>query len=264
MADTAVDKARRLVLTMLSDVQSPTPEIIRQKVRLVITMLRADTPGLHVDEDELVRDVESRCNVWVPAAATLDDPHGHMDWLPAKQAQINWRFWERYRLYLEASEQLPPESIRRLDDITDQALRRVEDPQRPGRWDRRGLVAGQVQSGKTSNYIGLLCKAIDAGYRLIIVLAGRHNSLRSQTQLRLDQGIIGWDSQKRNQFERSDVLLGVGRLNAGLWPVIPLTTSADSGDFKLAVARQLAWSGGADPVVLVVKKNASILGNLIK
>ncbi len=57
------------------------------------------------------------------------------------------------------------------------------------------MVVGQVQSGKTANYTGLICKAVDAGYKLIIVLAGMQNSLRSQTQLRLDEGFLGFDSQ---------------------------------------------------------------------
>lgn len=34
------------------------------------------------------------------------------------------------------------------------------------------MVVGQVQSAKTSNYTGLINKSADAGYKLIIVLAG--------------------------------------------------------------------------------------------
>ena len=56
------------------------------------------------------------------------------------------------------------------------------------RRNRRGLVMGHVQSGKTANYCGLVCKAADAGYKVIIVLSGVHNSLRSQTQIRVEEG----------------------------------------------------------------------------
>ena len=59
---------------------------------------------------------------------------------------------------------------------------------RKGNWDRRGMVVGSVQSGKTSNYTGLICKAVDAGYKIIIILAGLNNDLRSQTQRRIDKG----------------------------------------------------------------------------
>lgn len=60
--------------------------------------------------------------------------------------------------------------------------------------DKKGLVVGQVQSGKTANYTGLICKAADAGFNLIIVLAGMHNNLRSQTQHRLDEDFLGFDT----------------------------------------------------------------------
>ena len=79
-----------------------------------------------------------------------------------------------------------------LDGLTDDILDRLRDPETDGAWDRRGLVVGDVQSGKTVNYTGLICKAVDAGYPLVIVLAGVHNSLRSQTQLRLDEGFLGF------------------------------------------------------------------------
>ena len=72
----------------------------------------------------------------------------------------------------------------------------LDDPKRDGSWDRRGLVVGEVQSGKTANYTGLICKAADAGYKLIIVLAGMFNDLRAQTQQRLDEGFIGYDSKQ--------------------------------------------------------------------
>ena len=56
-------------------------------------------------------------------------------------------------------------------------------------WDRRGLVYGHVQSGKTANYIGLINRAFDAGYKIVIVLTGMTEDLRSQTQRRIDEGV---------------------------------------------------------------------------
>nr|WP_286981977.1 Z1 domain-containing protein [Corynebacterium sp. UBA5992] len=60
----------------------------------------------------------------------------------------------------------------------------------------RGLVLGYVQSGKTTNFISLIAKAADVGYRLIIVLAGLTDNLRKQTQARIDEQLIsgtsGW------------------------------------------------------------------------
>jgi len=50
---------------------------------------------------------------------------------------------------------------------------------------------GYVQSGKTANFAGVIARSADAGYRLIIVLAGTWNILRNQTQRRLDKELLG-------------------------------------------------------------------------
>lgn len=259
--------ARSLVLNLLRGIEAPTTEQIRENAVLVVNMLRAK--GAHGDEatvdlESLIRDVESLCNVWVGTASTLDDESDHTPWLPERRAQIPWRFWERYRRYLEDVELWAPRTVRRLDEVTDEILGRLESPNRSGAWDRRGMIVGQVQSGKTSNYIGLIGKAADAGYRLIVVLAGPHNSLRSQTQLRLDHGFLGFDTQQRLFFDQSNRRIGVGILpGSKLYTVHSLTNSEENGDFRLNIARQANMMIGSDPILLVVKKNASILRNLI-
>ena len=58
------------------------------------------------------------------------------------------------------------------EEVINEALRLSGDPATPGTWLRRGLVMGNVQSGKTMNFIGLMNKAIDVGYHIIIVLGG--------------------------------------------------------------------------------------------
>jgi hypothetical protein len=260
-----MEMARTLVLNMLRGIEAPTTEQIRDNSLLVLNMLQAKGDGATIDLEILVRDVESLCNVWVGTSSSLDDGHDHIEWLTERREHINWRFWERYRRFLEDVEHWAPRTIRRLDEISDEVLGRLEDPERAGAWDRRGMIVGLVQSGKTSNYLGVICKAADAGYRLIVVLAGMHNSLRSQTQLRLDQGFLGFDTQQRLFFDQSNRRIGVGALQGSkLYPVHSLTNSEEKGDFRLNVARQANMMIGSDPILLVVKKNASILKNLIK
>ena len=82
-----------------------------------------------------------------------------------------------------------------MDKTTDLMMKSIEDPNRDGSWDSRGLVVGSVQSGKTSNFIGFLNKAVDAGYKKIIVLSGLNNNLRQQTQIRVDEGLLAYDTQ---------------------------------------------------------------------
>lgn len=259
----------RIALQILRQEEAPTTEKIRNTVRKVMEMLRGINQFDEVEnvvEDRLVKEIETLCNVHVSTMLTLDDMRGHQEWLSSRRAEIEWRFWERYRQYMEDELRMPPQVVRQLDEITNQILSRLENPLRKGGWDRRGMVVGQVQSGKTSNYTALICKAADAGYKLIVVLAGIHNSLRSQTQLRLDEGFLGFDTQQRSLFDPNNIRLGVGRLlGAKLYHVHSLTNSANNGDFNLKVAKQAnIMIGGAEPVLLVVKKNASVLNNLLK
>lgn len=261
-----IDKARTLVLVMLKGEQVLTSEIIRQKCTLVLSMLNQEKDFEPVDIEHLVRDIESRCEIWKGRAAVLEDNQkNHVVWLPEKKSQIDWKFWRRYQRYLMEEKGIPESSIIRIDELTDKALELLEDPHREGEWDCRGMVVGQVQSGKTSNYTGLICKAADAGYKLIIVLAGMHKSLRSQTQLRLDEGFLGFDTRLQRNFDTENLRMGVGKLPGEEFITVhSLTSSEDNGDFKKSVARQVGvLAGGADPVILVVKKNKSVLSNLI-
>ena len=117
------------------------------------------------------------------------------------------------------------------------------------------MVVGYVQSGKTANYIGLMNKAADAGYKVIIILAGMLNSLRNQTQHRVDNGFIGLDSLQMEY-------IGVGKLSNTKNPAFFTTAHQD---FKKVVANQLGIQikDIIEPVVFVIKKNKSTMENLI-
>jgi hypothetical protein len=76
-----------------------------------------------------------------------------------------------------------------LDEASTDVVGLLEDPHSPS-IHTRGLVLGYVQSGKTANFTATIAKAADAGYRLFIILSGVHNSLRRQTQLRIDEHLV--------------------------------------------------------------------------
>jgi hypothetical protein len=260
----AETKVRRLALLQLQD--SPAT-ITRDAVVDAVDTMIAVQPAVDqptIDRERLIREVETACNVWVEAPSAIEGDDDHVEWLSDKTADIEWKFWNRYRRWLEEEEDFPPAVVRRLHGVTNEILKRLEDPSRAGQWDRRGMVVGHVQSGKTANYTGLICKAADAGYKLIVVLAGVHNSLRSQTQLRLDEGFIGFDTQRRIDFNRDNTRMGAGAMLGADFPVVhPLTTSFEKGDFSKTVAQGVGVTiGGSDPVILVVKKHRSILENL--
>ena len=184
-------------------------------------------------------------------------------WLNDEKANINFELWNRYKLYM--SENDPSFPVNDLDDFTDKILDKCVNPKKAGTWDRRGMVVGHVQSGKTSNYVGLINKATDAGYKVIIIIAGTISSLRRQTQERIDSGYIGRNSSAFIR-ENQNRLIGVGKYKSET-DIYSLTSSyyksGDEGDFSQSVANRLNIPIGKNPVVFVIKKNKSILENLI-
>jgi Z1 domain len=258
----AFNHARALAVTLLNLQKARTADVIRAQVALAVQTTRAAEKG-DVDAEALVAQLMHEANVYVPDATLMDDPSDHIEWLPARRGSIEWKFWNRYKAFLEQEKQLPEPVMASVGKLTDEILGKLEDPERTPPWDCRGMVVGSVQSGKTANYCGLVCKAIDAGYRLIVVLAGMHNNLRSQTQYRLDEGVLGLDSQKDRQLDQGNSLLGVGRLFGQLLAIHSLTSSLDDGDFRAPKADTNVTIGG-DPVILVVKKHGSVLHNLLR
>ncbi|KJY36960.1 endonuclease [Streptomyces sp. NRRL S-495] len=247
---------------LLPDDHHATPEEIDTAATTAVMILGAQ--GISVDRDRLRKLLEGRASVFQAASAGLHDGKGHVPWLADAKADRSWDFWDRYQRYLQKVRKLPVQVVRRLDQSTEEVLGELEDPKREGTWRRTGLVIGQVQSGKTGQFIGLAAKAADAGYRLIVIFAGIHNDLRSQTQLRIDEGLLGFDTQY--QFRSDDAAhrhIGVGamplekRLAAA-----SLTTSHEQGDFDRKTAASANVPVGSVPVVLVVKKHRRIIDNL--
>lgn len=64
----------------------------------------------------------------------------------------------------------------------------------------RGLVLGHVQSGKTTSFMAVIAKAADAGYRMFIILSGITDNLRSQTQARVDEMLVGLSPDERARW----------------------------------------------------------------
>lgn len=79
-----------------------------------------------------------------------------------------------------------------FEDVDRSSSRVIDLGERPGEEtiDTRGLVLGYVQSGKTTNFMSVIAKAADVGYRLIIVLSGITDNLRQQTQERLQDYLV--------------------------------------------------------------------------
>ncbi|MFJ5713727.1 Z1 domain-containing protein [Neobacillus sp. NPDC093127] len=180
-----------------------------------------------------------------------DENREHDIWLPNVDRN-NWYYWPRLRKYLIDHKGWPIETVRSIDDATDRILGAMEDPSKSS-FDTRGLVVGYVQSGKTANYTGLIAKAADTGYRLIIVLTGMHNTLRYQTQVRLDKELVG-------KLNGESVGVGIP-ISEKEWYTL---TKADpkQGDFEPGNTGTAVLSY-SKPVLIVTKKNGPVLRKLI-
>lgn len=235
-----------------------TPLVIKDKVHLAASMLAGDSEE-SFDVDRAIKELVRRFSHWIGKDSSLQDDEGHIQWLNAARKK-DWRYWQRYQTFLE--KKMAVEVVGALDESTDNILGRLEDPTRQGIWDRRGLVVGHVQSGKTASYTGLVCKAADAGYKIIIVLAGLHNNLRAQTQIRLEEGFLGYETSASRDPGKP---IGVAEIDSD--PSIHphcATTRADNGDFRQAVAAHFAISPEERPWLFVVKKQKTVLTQLLK
>lgn len=260
-----IDQAKNICIIRLSGIKNPSVADINSSIDDTLKIF----PQLINERETLFMYLTAIFAVYSEKYRILDTDDGYTPWLKDRKSGIEWNFWNRYINYLQ--KKIAPDTINKLDNLTDDILDRISNPLTQGAWDKRGMVVGQVQSGKTSNYTGLINKSADAGYKLIIVLAGMHDSLRSQTQIRIDEGFLGFNSQRSLQYSNTNKI-GVGYYNQldkqtnqpiDL-PANALTSSHLNGDFN----RKVAQSAGlhlrsSDPIVAVVKKNGSILKTLI-
>jgi hypothetical protein len=212
---------------------------------------RAGVPAELEAEVRAAWDLETS-QIAAPARILSAAKGGRLPWFKEWDPAQGY-YWRRLRSYLIDSKGRPLTMVDSLDTVTDRILANLEDPRSSGakRFRVQGLVVGYVQSGKTANYSALITKAADAGYKLVIVLAGIHNELRRQTQVRLNAELgIGAEGSK-----------GVGEPVAGKkW--VAITTPDLHGDFRAGTVDASILQGN-DHVLAVVKKNGPVLRRLI-
>ena len=216
-------------------------------------------------------------------------------WYTPKRAAARSFYWTSYEQKLRVKG-WSDTAIASLDEASRAVVERLSDPEQSAARSAKGLVVGYVQSGKTANFTGVTAKAIDAGYRLVIVLGGTLNLLRAQTQRRLDMELIGQENILRGaDVSDLDSLVGVDYVGddedwddfvkhgarpsaLGAFDIERLTTrdkdykSLAQGIRALQFEKREPTRPLHDPAnlhhaaarVLVVKKNKSVLTKLVK
>ena len=207
---------------------------------------------------QIIRQLEFQHSVTQNSGAAITKDH--RPWLAKRSPELEFYYWNRLKRFYIETGSLPAGVVSVLDRDSDEILDYCGDPSQDSSWKRRGMVMGHVQSGKTTNYSALICKAADAGYRIIILLAGLTNSLRSQTQERLDETFIGKKSLFNAAVEEKMTVVQFGEGESHRFPAYG--TSRDR-DFKKENSDYgVSLSALKEPIIFVLKKNKSVLENL--
>ena len=155
-----------------------------ERRNVILKLLRFDSSQWDFINARILRFTEAEVPIVIAEA--------HKPWYHDRKREIRDFYWNHYRTQLEVPKgSWKSDAIDILDASTDDVISRLSDPTLTEIYPVKGLVMGYVQSGKTSHFSGLIAKAADAGYRLIIVLAGTTDILRQQTQRRIDKEIVG-------------------------------------------------------------------------
>lgn len=198
----------------------------------------------------------------IEASSALTKPN-FKTWLTKeRETSTDWNYLDRYLQFLELQGR-PENVIRETKRSSADIVGKLGDPASASEFFVKGLVVGEVQSGKTSNFNAVINRAIDSGYQLIIVLSGIMEDLREQTQDRVESEVVGWGMMPdtdQNGKKGVGAQLHFGMQGDASVQLIESITSC-STDFSGALLK-----GGAalnSPKLLVCKKNVSVLKNII-
>lgn len=241
-----------MLLSVLDSVETE-PELIEtaDQIRNSVPIFKELSD---LDYNEAINIAVTTMQVSVGKNYIIED-NKHQEWFEAYYKEIdNVTRWDRYKDYLLYEKGFPKKVIQGMKDSLFKITDLLGDPNGEN-FKRKGLVVGDVQSGKTANYVGLMNLATDAKYKVIIVLTGTTNTLREQTQVRIEEG------------------LGVSKGNKGVKSIShahyqnfidPVYLTSYEDDFKTSSKKNFQQSIEATnvPIVLVTKKNSTSLSNI--
>jgi hypothetical protein len=236
---------------------------------------------------KLIETLNEYCPPYLNAEQTVVIAKNRAEWYTPERRQSHRFYWSQYKAYLQRRG-FEPAALQQVDDDTTNIVSRLSDPCAHEPYPSRGLVIGYVQSGKTTNFTGLIAKAIDAGYRLVIVLAGTLDVLRNQTQRRLDMELVGkeniletladgiHDYSDDRDWNSKFVSYGASPANLGGSPIDRLTRNGYDYH-RLEAGISALWQTPANPSlklfepenvynartkIVVCKKNGPVLRSL--
>ena len=178
----------------------------------------------------------------------------HVLWFEKYYKELGITRWDRYVDYLKNQKKMPLKVIQNMKEGLFRISDLLGDPN-GSNFQRKGLIVGDVQSGKTANYVGLMNLATDAKYKIIIVLTGTTNTLREQTQIRIEEGL------GLNKLPK-----GVASIKNAYYKdfINPVYLTSRENDFNISSKKnfQISIESTTVPIVIVTKKNPTSLKNI--
>ena len=210
------------------------------------------------EKEYVIKLIKANCSIYQEeGGGILGDYEHDYEWFNnlEKDTDFEQYYWERYKNYLINKKGFAPNIVNNtLQNVTLKSLMSyLGNPAESANYSIRGLVVGDVQSGKTSNYLGLICRAADAGYKVFFLLTGTIESLRRQTQERVEEGFIGYDSVNA---------VDVGVMRGKITPKAFTSRNKDftGKDDQTTTYRITDYT--TEPMIFVIKKNVSVLKKL--
>ena len=236
-----------------------TEHVNDELINAMVTMACTMHPQINATDEikqRLIQELSHSYKINQSPNHMIDDGQ-YTPWLA--QAESDEYYSNRYIAYLKDTLKLPVKVVDEMQKTSRMVLDHLGNPMSEESFKYKGLVVGHVQSGKTANYLSLINLAADYGYKLVILIAGVHNNLRSQTQKRVNEGFIGYDSLARKA-------VGVGIDGMGEDPNRrPVSLTNTEKDFNRHSQEVMGFSPTVvnNTVIVVIKKNFHTLTNVI-
>lgn len=244
-----IEKHFNTAKTAIESEKKQTPEDIETHLNLFKTTI------FGMDDDtfkELINRILAIVPVSLEPAMTLSEPSPK--WFTESRADRGSKRFDAYELYLQNVLGYSSNVVTTIGNSMDTIMNNLGDPTFEGEFVKKGLVIGDVQSGKTGNFIALMNKAADAGYNMIVITTGTIEKLRRQTQVRIEEGFLGYFTATRNRESKTKTVKDFGNTEQTL-----ALTNADR-DFNLKTANPFGF--GVAPIVAVIKKNKKSIEDL--
>lgn len=172
------------------------------------------------------------------------------------ELNIDFQYFDRFIKYLKLKKDWIDTTA--LDKDSRSIIQMLGNPKTDNGNHRRGLLIGDVQSGKTASYTAIMNRAVDVGYDVIVLLAGSLENLRIQTQKRIDKELVGYTLDVEGDG-KSMVTTGVGDFPIKQHLQVQTTTKKD---FTKIVRNRIGSKIEQRTLLYIAKKNVTSL-NLI-